>query len=371
MTYTTVPKNRPSNVDVDRSLTKWESLNQILSAVRKPFPLLGLSFLEAMDASERQKYNETRIKFMASEMIIQTGTIRRLIELFTKADVMNCGSLVGRRGVMISGPASSGKSTACLALLEYYLALYERRNPGAIAEGAVPAVYISVPATRTVKATLQRIARFLALPVRKSDTETDLAAMLQEALHAMETKIIVLDEIQMLNGAESTLRPAVNNLKDLTNYFEGTIVYSGLNLEGSGLLFGDAGLQLKQRVFKVDAMDFSGKSDRLSAPEVAEWSNIVCGFTRELPLYATSTDVAAADCTWLHGFTGGNIGTLKAVMFDAARSLILQNDPLREDITREVLAESIRDYAAEDGAEVSTASLQGSAHRRILVENAT
>lgn len=355
----------PKPIERDTSLMKWESLNRVLGAGRNHFTFMDRAAYDALNDGQRTAYNSERIRFMAGGMTVTTGTITGLIAQFLKADMMNDGSLAGRRGVMLSAPASSGKSTACLALIEYYLSLYERENPGAISDGAVPVIYTSVPATRTIKGMLQRLARFLALPFQKSDTETDLAAMLQEALPAVGTRLIVLDEVQMLNGAESTSRPAVNNLKDLTNYFEGTIVYSGLNLTDSGLLFGDAGLQLKRRVFNVNVIDFTASQTEQT---LAEWSKIVGSFAKALPLYATNPAEVQADAEWLHTFTGGTIGTLKAVLFDAAAKLIFEDDPSRENLTRELLQESVRDYAAESGAQFAPpAPLQGARSRERIV----
>ncbi|NHW46089.1 hypothetical protein HAV21_04175 [Paenarthrobacter sp. MSM-2-10-13] len=204
----------------------------------------------------------------------------------------------------------------------------------------------SLPFGSRARTVLQRIARFLALPFKNSDTETDLAAMLQAALPAVSTKLIVLDEVQMLANVASISRPAVNNLKDLTNYFEGTIVYSGLDLKDSELLQNDEGLQLKRRVFNVEVIDFTGK---MTNKKTDEWAKIVAGFAAELPLYATSAELLGAEANWLHWFTGGNIGTLKAVLLDAAASLILEDKPGQETIAQGLLELSVRDYATETG----------------------
>ncbi|WP_240722648.1 TniB family NTP-binding protein [Kocuria rosea] len=366
MTHSALPQI-PKPIEDDQSLLKWESLSRLLGPDRDRFAMLSQAAYEALRAEERLAFDKARIRFMAGQMIITTGTIRELIALFTKVEMMNEGSLIGRRGVMLSAPASSGKSTACLALIQYYLSRYEKEYPGALQAGAVPVIYVSIPATRTIKGTLQRIARFLALPFKKSDTETELAAMLQEALPAVGTKVIVLDEVQMLNGAESTARPAVNNLKDLTNYFQGTIVYSGLNLTGSGLLFGDMGLQLRRRVFNVKISDFTGT---LTAQKAEEWANIVGAFVRALPLYATRSEAVSTEAEWLHEYTGGNIGTLKAVFVDAAAQLILAEDPGNETLTPDLLKQSVRDYAAESGdvRVDGPAPLSGAHKRKKLVD---
>lgn len=352
-------------IEDDKSLMRWESLNNLLGPGRKRFRLIDRPSYDALEPEDKMAFNQARIRYMAGEMIITTGTVLDLIKQFRKAHMMNDGSLIGRRGVMLSSPASTGKSTACLALIEYYLAQYEKDYPGAIAEGSVPAIYVSIPATRTVKGVLQRIARFLALPFKNSDTETDLAAMLQATLPAVFTKLIVLDEVQMLGNAASLSRPAVNNLKDLTNYFEGTIVYSGLDLKDSELLQNDEGLQLKRRVFNVEVTDFTAK---MTAQKTDEWAKIVAGFAEELPLYATSPQLLRAEADWLHWFTGGNIGTLKAVLLDAAASLILEDKPGQETITRGLLELSVRDYAAETGNTNTKppAPLRGAGNRRRL-----
>ncbi|MEN8582137.1 TniB family NTP-binding protein [Burkholderia sp. RS01] len=352
-------------IEDDKSLMRWESLNNLLGPSRKEFQMIDRPSYDALESEDRMAFNRARIRYMAGGMIITTCTVLDLIRQFTKAHMMNDGSLIGRRGVMLSSPASTGKSTACLALIEYYLSRYEKDYPGAIAEGAVPAIYVSIPATRTVKGVLQRIARFLALPFKNSDTETDLAAMLQATLPAVSTKLIVLDEVQMLGNAASLSRPAVNNLKDLTNYFEGTIVYSGLELKDSELLQNDEGLQLKRRVFNVEVIDFTGKmTDKMTD----EWAKIVAGFAEALPLYATTPELLSAEAGWLHWFTGGNIGTLKAVLLDAAASLILEDKPGQETITRGLLELSVRDYAAETGNTNTepAAPLQGAGNRRRL-----
>lgn len=345
-------------------LSRWDTLLPALGPDRKRFAMLPREDYDALDASGRKEFDRDRGRFMAGGMTIQTQAITDLIARFTKADMMNDGALVGRRGVMVSAPPSTGKSTACVSLIEYYLAQYDREHPGALADGAVPAIYASIPPTRTVKGTLQRISRFLGLPFKPSDTEADLAAMLEAVLPLVGTKLIVLDEVQMLKAEESTSRPAVNNLKDLTNYFQGTIVYSGVSLTDCGFMFGDAGLQLGRRVFAVSVPDFTTE---LTAEKAAEWAKTVESFARALPLYATDPPSLRAESEWLHSFTGGTIGTLKAVLFDAAITLIQRGDPDHETITREALASAQRDYAAESGANgVQPAPLPGAAKRRKL-----
>ncbi|GAA1496052.1 TniB family NTP-binding protein [Paeniglutamicibacter kerguelensis] len=357
-------------IEEDLTLMKWESLNRILGTDRTRFRMLHRDQYLALDEVDRFEFNAERLRFMAGGMTIKTEMVTDLIKKYTVAELMNSGSLVGNRGIMLSAPASSGKSTACLALIQHYLALYERHNPGAISGGAVPAMYISIPATRTIKGTLQRMCRYLAIPFKKSDTETDLSAMLLENLARLGTKLIVLDEVQMLKGAESVYRPAVNNLKDLTNYFRGTIVYSGLNLTESGLLYGDAGLQLGSRVFTVKVTNLAG---RLTDTSVDEWIHIVSCFARELPLFANESDSLIQHARWLHSFTGGNIGTLKAVLFDSCASLILADKPTQETVTIELLQEGVRDYAAVVGASEmkKPAPLAGARNRARAVRNAS
>jgi hypothetical protein len=345
-------------------LSRWDKLLPALGPGRKRFTMLPRREYDALDADARREFDRARKRFMAGGMTIHTQAITDLIALFEKADMMNDGALVGRRGVMVSAPPSTGKSTACVSLIEYVLAQYDREHPGALAGGAVPAIYASIPPTRTVKGTLQRIARFLGLPFKPSDTEADLAAMLEAVLPLLGTKLIVLDEVQMLKAEESTSRPAVNNLKDLTNYFQGTIVYSGVSLTDSGFMFGDAGLQLGRRVFPVAVPDFTGS---LTASKAAEWKKTVESFARALPLYATDPLSVRAESKWLHSFTGGTIGTLKSVLFDAAATLIQKGDPGHETITREVLATAPRDYKAESGGiGVRPEPLPGATKRRKL-----
>lgn len=356
-------------IEEDLTLMKWESLNRILGTHRTKFRMLDRGQYLALEAVDRLDFNAERLRFMAGGITIPTEMVDDLINKFTVADVMNSGSLVGNRGVMLSAPASSGKSTACLALIQRYLSRYERHNPGAISDGAVPAMYISIPATRTIKGTLQRMCRYLAIPFKKSDTETDLSAMLLENLGRLGTKLIVLDEVQMLRGAESAFRPAVNNLKDLTNYFRGTIVYSGLNLTESGLLYGDAGLQLGSRVFTVQFTDLAG---RLTETVIDKWVFIVSCFAYKLPLFANEPKPLIENAEWLHSYTGGNIGTLKAVLFDACASLILADKPNQETVTKEMLQEAVRDYAAVAGASKMTkpAPLEGARNRAKVARNA-
>lgn len=95
-------------------------------------------------------------------------------------------------------------------------------------------------------------------------------------------------------------------------------------------------------------------------------ANTVESFARVLPLYATDPLSLRGESEWLHSFTGGSIGTLKAVLFDAAATLIQRGVP-DETITREVLATAPRDYEAESGGNgVRLAPLPGAAKRRKL-----
>ncbi len=98
----------------------------------------------------------------------RTGRVsaqRRLQYLNRHADA-------GRCGLIVSGPARTGKTTCLAQLGKTIETMHHRRNPHAA--GHVPVVYITAPPAATPRMIAVEFARFLGLPLTRRSNVTDV-----------------------------------------------------------------------------------------------------------------------------------------------------------------------------------------------------
>jgi hypothetical protein len=97
-----------------------------------------------------------------------------------------------RRGLIVSGGAATGKTTAIKQLGRFHELRTRRRFPGS---DRIPVVYVTAPPKGSPRKLAMEFARFLGLPPISSRTNaTDIADAVCQILIDARCDIVVIDE---------------------------------------------------------------------------------------------------------------------------------------------------------------------------------
>jgi len=327
------------------SLTNWESLHQALAADQRPPKMMSIDEYEELTPEQKQAFDDRRKAYVAGDMTVATPQVQDLISTSETVMEQNHHALAGRRGILLSGPSATGKTTACIALMRYTYLAYEHQFPDLIDGGAVPVAYVEVPPGSTAKAMMQRFADFYSIPYSERTSLNVLKHAVVNAMREGKTQLVILDEFQNLGRISGTNGHSIDTVKDLSNDSPATFIYSGIKLESSGLLAGSRGDQVARR-FTPIRLELT-RNNKL-------WQKIVEAFAGQLPLFANDPEGLVKLSAWLHKQTGGNLGTLQSILVQATHRLIAASDPEAETLTEEVMKQSRRDLRALAGGSWST-----------------
>lgn len=331
------------SINTPPSLNAWESLTQILESQTPSFTKSTIDDYEAMDALEQRRFNTDRKAFVSGGMTVDTPQVTELILGTETAMSQNINAMTGRRGIMVTGPSTVGKTTACVALMRYVYSEFQRQCAAELADGAVPVAYVEVPPSSTPKGLMQRFADFYALPYQNRTSLNELKRAVVHAMRECKTQVVVVDELHNLARRSSSNGESVDTLKDLSNDSPATFVYAGINLEESGLLAGPRGDQVARRFSLIRMSPYNYET----AEESRAWRGVVMAFSKALPLFAHDPKDLLTHAKWLHERSGGNIGTLQSILVQSTHKLIDGGDPHEEKLTLELMAEARRDIRAE------------------------
>ena len=104
--------------------------------------------------------------------MVQTPVIGRIVKRGGDLIRMNRVAHYGRSGLVVSGPARAGKTTAVTQLGKTAEVMHRHRNPHS--RDDIPVIYITVPPAATGKMIATELARFLGLPVPRRANITDV-----------------------------------------------------------------------------------------------------------------------------------------------------------------------------------------------------
>jgi len=118
-----------------------------------------------------------------------------------------------------------------------------------------------------------------------------------------------------------------------------TFVYSGLDLEESNLFSGVRGRQILGRFVPGTTGPFGYRTDR----DKQDWIKLVAAMEQTLHLHQHKPGTLIGQAAYLHARTGGMIGSLDQLIYDAANDAITDG---AEKITKAHLDAVLLDGAA-------------------------
>jgi hypothetical protein len=317
--------------DTTLTLTGWR---RFVDAVPPAIELPSEEAWAALSPAEAEAFDEARLDYHSELVTVATSTVRQVIHQGRLLTLLNRRESSARRGLIVSGPWTTGKSTALKQLGRTHELMVRQRHPEAT--DRIPVVYVTTPPKGSPRKLAAEFARFLGLPpVKPRFNVTDIADAVCHVLTESRTDLVLVDEIHNLNLGTSAGEDMSDHLKYFTEHLPATFVYAGINVERSGLFTGIRGRQIAGRCVLV-------KTGLI--PYQAEWKGLVAAMENALRLRRHEPGTLAGLDQYLHQRTGGSIGSLSHLVRAAALTAIIDGS---ERITREQLEAIPVDHAAE------------------------
>lgn len=315
------------------TLTGWR---RFVDAPAAAFDLLPDTAWQGLTDRDRAAYDDARINYHSELVVVATSAVRQVANQGRLLTLLNRREISARRGLIVSGLQTTGKSTALKQLgRTHELAVRARhRDPNRI-----PVVYVTTPPKGSPRKLAMEFARFLGLPpIRRSYNATDIADAVCQVLIEARVDLVLVDEIHNLNLATSAGEDMSDHLKYFTEHLPATFVYAGINVERCGLFTGVRGKQIAGRCVLITTAPF---------PYQQEWSGLVATLETALRLHHHQAGTLTGLDRYLHQRTGGMIGSLSHLIRAAALTAIMDGS---ETITRDLLESIPVDHAAQSAA---------------------
>ncbi len=319
-------------LDADRreptmTLAGWRRFVDAPPAV---FDLADEQGWQALGEAERAAYDEARINYHSEMVVVATSAVRQVAHQGRLLTMLNRREISARRGLIVSGLQTTGKSTALKQLGRTHELMVRARHPDA---DRIPVVYVTTPPKGSPRKLAMEFARFLGLPASPRANVADIADAVCQVLIDARVDLVLVDEIHNLNLATSAGEDMSDHLKYFTEHLPATFVYAGINVE-RGLFTGVRGKQIAGRCVLVHTGPF---------PCQEEWSGLVATLEAALRLHRHQSGTLVGLTKYLHQRTGGMIGSLSHLIRAAALTAILDGS---EAITRAQLDAVPVDHAA-------------------------
>ncbi|MFL6073143.1 MAG: TniB family NTP-binding protein [Mycobacteriales bacterium] len=319
----------------DRRLptTTLEGWHRFVDADPPQFTLLSDDQWNSLTSQERVTYDEARIAHHAELMVVTTSTIQEITNEGRLLTLLNQRENGARQGLIVSGEAATGKTTAIKQLGRFHELRTRGRFPGS---DRIPVVYVTAPPKGSARKLAMEFARFLGLPpISSRANATDIADAVCQVLIDARCDLVLIDELHNINMATTAGEDHSDHMKYLTEHLPVTFIYAGINVERANVFTGIRGKQLAGRCSLINTGPF---------PYQEEWKQLVAGMEATLRLHRHQPGSLLAQAKYLHQRTQGMIGSLSRLVRQAAIRAILTE---AEAITRPLMDTVRLDHTAE------------------------
>ena len=240
-----------------------------------------------------------------------TSLLRQVVTTGRRLTLLNRHAISARRGLILSGAAGTGKTTAITQLGKTHEATDRARHPG---PGTDSGHLRTVPPAATPRMLAMEFARFLGLPVLARANMTDIIEAVCGVAIDTSASMVLVDEIHNMQLATRSGAEVSDTLKYLSERIPATFVYAGIDLERQGLFSGIRGSQIAGRFTLIPTLAF---------PLADEWRGLVATLEDALRLHHHQPGTLAGLDRYLHQRTGGMIGSLSHLIRGAAIEAVL------------------------------------------------
>ena len=247
-------------------------------------------------------------------------------------------SVTARPSLILTGPATTGKTTALLQVGRTCHLAHTRRAPAG--DTSVPVAYVLVPPAATAKTLAAEFARYLGIPTTARMTQAQITTAVCHTYSATGVKLVLLDEIHRLNPRSSSGAEAADWLKDVTERLPATFVYAGIDVTSTALFSGVRGAQLAGRASLIDCAALPARHGSREP-----FRDLIAALEQALDLHAHRPGSLPRLAPYLHERTAGRIGSLARLIRQAAIEALLTG---HERITKASLDAVRLDHLAEE-----------------------
>lgn len=320
-------------------LTTKEGWASFVNALPASLDLLPDQQWKELDTEEREDYDRQRFAHHARLVVVATPVVRQVVHTGRRLSLLNQGQISARRGLVVTGGAGTGKTTALTQLGRSHEFLARRRHvgPGPF----LPVAYVTVPPACTAKMLAAEFARFLGLPLSKALNQVNITNAVCDQLCRLGTGLVLVDEIHNMSLTTRSGAETSDQLKYLSERIPATFVYAGLDVERTGLFTGTRGRQIASRfsVLESTAFPYGTPAQR------QDWHALIATLEQSLRLHRHRPGSLLKQAVYLHERTAGMIGSLSHLIREAAMQAILDGS---ETITKNTLSGITLDRAAQD-----------------------
>ena len=328
------------DTDGHRQLTTLEGWREFTTAATGRPDLLAQQQWAALADADRVDYDDMRLDYHTRLAAVATSTLRQVVTTGRRLTLLNRHSVSARRGLILSGAAGTGKTTAITQFGKTHQAADRQRHPGAA--DRIPVLYITVPPAATPRMVAAEFARFLGLPFTTRSNITDIIEAVCGVAVDTRVSVVVCDEIHNLSLATRTGADVSDTLKYFSERIPATFTYAGIDVERGGLFTGTRGRQIAGRFTLITTSPF---------PRGPEWEGLIATLEQALRLHHHTPGTLPAAERYLHQRTAGMIGSLSHLIRGAALEAVLGGT---EKITRRLLDSVALDHAAQDRHDTGT-----------------
>jgi Bacterial TniB protein len=322
--------------DWHRHLTTLEGWRAFTTAETIPPELLSDQQWAALAEDDQLLYDEYRLDYHTRLASVATSTLRQVVHTGRRLTLLNRHAISGRRGLVLSGAAGTGKTTAVTQFGKTHEAIDRLRHPGV--NDRIPVVYVTVPPAATPRMLAVEFARFLGLPLLARANITDVIEAVCGVAIDARVSLVCVDEIHNLQLATRNGAEVSDTLKYFSERIPATFVYAGIDVEREGLFAGTRGRQIAGRFTLISTLAF---------PFADEWQGLIATIDDALRLHRHTPGAMTGLDRYLHQRTSGMIGSLSHLIRGAAIEAILDGS---EQITKKLLDSIDIDHAAETAA---------------------
>ena len=104
--------------------------------------LLAADRYAALGSEARAAYDEERLDYHTRLGVVGTSVLRQVVTTGLRLTLLNRHAISARRGLILSGAAGTGKTTAITQLGKTHEATDRARHPG---QERIPVIYVTVP----------------------------------------------------------------------------------------------------------------------------------------------------------------------------------------------------------------------------------
>lgn len=295
--------------------------------------LLPIEVYEQLSSAGRHRHNQARMAHHSALVIVRTSQMKTIHHQIRRRMVTNAHQPAGaRRGIVLDGPATLGKSTLVKTFAYDFEHALRREHPERFTRqytvenrliDYTPVVYLNIPSQATPKDLSVALAEYLAQPYRSGATKSDITRLVLENMRLVGVELVIIDDAHFMDLSFKEGKVVNDHLKYIANHTAATFIYTGVDLKHSGLfLEGSGSARVTQTAGRNTLLHMTPYAIR-TRDEKADWTSVIAAMEDALVLYRHQPGTLAAEWKYLYRRTGGNISSLAELIREAAADAVL------------------------------------------------